>query len=383
MKSQIVEKAVVPQRSLQSMPIGDMTLPVYSWNPLLEAPEEQFTYVDLSSISSAAKAIESPSDVVGQNAPSRARQLIRSRDVLVSTVRPNLNAVAWVTNDFDGATASTGFCVLRPNPELLNDRYLYHWVRTPEFIDEMTRVATGASYPAVSDRIIKNSCIPLPANIAEQKRVAAILDHADGIRRKRQQALRLTDEFLRSVFLDMFGDPVANPKGWPKITLGELFKVKSGNAMIGRNMAIGGRFPVYGGNGISGYHDEFMFAERRIVLGRVGVYCGAVHYTQPNSWITDNALYVEGVRKPFNDQYLLASLRFANLNQYAGQAAQPLISGGRIYPIEILDPPLPVQITFAELVAQSEKSKARQEAATSEAENLFQSLQHCAFTGQL
>lgn len=302
-----------------------------------------------------------------------------SGHILFGKLRPYLRKVA--APDFDGV-CSTDIIPIYPKRNT-DRRYLMHWLRTEEVINRATKESSGANLPRISPSVLTTFEIPLPETLAEQKRLAAILDHADGIRRKRQQALRLADEFLRSVFLDMFGDPVANPKGWPKITLGELFKVKSGNAMIGKNMAIGGRFPVYGGNGISGYHDEFMFAERRIVLGRVGVYCGAVHYTQPNSWITDNALYVEGVRKPFNDQYLLASLRFANLNQYAGQAAQPLISGGRIYPIEILDPPLPVQITFAEIVAQSEKSKARQEAATSEAEDLFQSLQHRAFSGQL
>lgn len=73
--------------------------------------------------------------------------------------------------------------------------------------------ATGANYPAVSDKIVKESKIPLPP-LPEQKRIAAILDKADAIRRKRQQAIQLADDFLRAVFLDMFGDPVTNPKGW-------------------------------------------------------------------------------------------------------------------------------------------------------------------------
>lgn len=70
--------------------------------------------------------------------------------------------------------------------------------------------------------------IALP-DIEEQKRIAAILDKADSLRRKRQQAIRLADDFLRAVFLDMFGDPVTNPKGWPVFPMGEVIEFKGGS----------------------------------------------------------------------------------------------------------------------------------------------------------
>ena len=85
--------------------------------------------------------------------------------------------------------------------------------------------ATGANYPAVSDKIVKESKIPPP--LPEQKRIAAILDKADAIRRKRQQAIQLADDFLRAVFLDMFGDPVTNPKGWETFALADVVRKDS------------------------------------------------------------------------------------------------------------------------------------------------------------
>lgn len=164
----------------------------------------------------------------GFDAPSRARQLIKMGDVLVSTVRPNLNGVAPVTEEFDGATASTGFCVLRPRPDKLANSYLMHWVRSPQFIDSMTRLATGASYPAVTDRIVKSSVIPLPP-VDEQRRIAAILDKADALRRKRQRALDLLGSLSQSIFLEMFGDPISNPKSWPRLKLGDvIYKASDG-----------------------------------------------------------------------------------------------------------------------------------------------------------
>lgn len=86
--------------------------------------------------------------------------------------------------------------------------------------------ATGANYPAVSDKIVKESKIPLPP-LPEQKRIAAILDKADAIRHKRQQAIQLADDFLRAVFLDMFGDPFTNPKGFPVGTIRDLVNTAS------------------------------------------------------------------------------------------------------------------------------------------------------------
>lgn len=147
----------------------------------------------------------------------------------MATVRPNLNGVASVPCEFEGATASTGYCVLRVNEKLLDSKYLFYWVQTELFVNDMISKASGANYPAVSDKIIKDSKIPLPP-LDEQKRIAAILDKADAIRQKRKQAIDLADEFLRSVFLDMFGDPVTNPKGWEVRIMKDLVKIQGGYA---------------------------------------------------------------------------------------------------------------------------------------------------------
>lgn len=132
-----------------------------------------------------------------------------------------MNAVAIVPDYLDGATASTGFAVLRPDPAKVDPRYLYHWVRSPEFVGQMTRRATGASYPAVTDRVVRESKLPVPP-LPEQRRIAAVLDKADAIRRKRRESIRLLDELLRSAFLEMFGDPVTNEKGRGVVSLAEL-----------------------------------------------------------------------------------------------------------------------------------------------------------------
>src|SRR5580700_9339079 len=76
-------------------------------------PDEEFAYIDISSLDKDSKTIVRPSRLLGNDAPSRARKEIKAEDILVSTVRPNLNAVALVPPELDGQIASTGFCVLR------------------------------------------------------------------------------------------------------------------------------------------------------------------------------------------------------------------------------------------------------------------------------
>ncbi len=207
--------------------LGDCTDRCLTWNPAVDDPDGEFDYIDLSSVDKDTKRIEGISPLACSDAPSRARQIVKAGDILVSTVRPNLNGVAIVPSELDGATASTGYTVLRPRSDRADGSYLFHWVKHPEFVSEMVRLATGASYPAVSDKIVRAAMIPLPP-LPEQRRIAAILDKADALRTKRREAIAKLDQLLKSVFLEMFGDPVTNPKGWPMVKLGELGEWSSG-----------------------------------------------------------------------------------------------------------------------------------------------------------
>lgn len=204
-----------------SVPVGELVAPVETWTPERNAPDQMFTYIDLSAIDQDRKQVVGDRQVLGIDAPSRARQLVEAGDVLVSTVRPNLNGVALISTALHQATASTGFCVLRPQREKLDSSYLFHWVRSPRFVADMVRKATGASYPAVSDRIVLESRLPLPP-LPEQRRIAQMLDRAAALRAKRRAALGQLDTLTQAIFLDMFGDPIENPRRLPTRPMIEL-----------------------------------------------------------------------------------------------------------------------------------------------------------------
>ena len=104
--------------------------------------------------------------------------------------------------------------LIRVKPsDKVDSLFLSYFFKSPNYWLQINNMANGAAQPGVNSTKLKELKIPLPP-LAEQKRIAAIIDKADAIRRKRQQAIQLADQFLRSVFLDMFGDPVTNPKGW-------------------------------------------------------------------------------------------------------------------------------------------------------------------------
>jgi len=137
-------------------------------------------------------------------------------------------------------------------------------------------------------------------------------------------------------------------------TIGQAFKLKSGTQLSAKNMQKG-IYPVFGGNGINGYHNEYIFEEPMIVIGRVGAYCGNVHRTKHKSWITDNALYIDKHLLEYDDDYLIYLLRNLKLNQYASQSGQPLISFGRIKDVKIPFPPLPDQKRIAAILDEADK----------------------------
>ncbi|WP_291322277.1 restriction endonuclease subunit S [Desulfonatronospira sp.] len=136
--------------------------------------------------------------------------------------------------------------------------------------------------------------------------------------------------------------PFTLPTGWAWSRLGELIKVSSGDGLSSKDM-IEGHIPVYGGNGIAGFHNKHNIEKQTLVIGRVGYYCGSVHITPDKAWVTDNAFITY-----FNDHllsiwFLKYLLNATDFRKHDNATAQPVISGAKIYPIIIGLPPLPEQ----------------------------------------
>ncbi|MBR9781406.1 MAG: restriction endonuclease subunit S [Rhodospirillales bacterium] len=155
--------------------LGSLLEKVASIDPR-KTPDEEFTYVDVSSVSRRTFSIEETSRLKGADAPSRARRHIKKGDILFATIRPTLQRIAVVPDDLDGQVCSTGYIVLRPKLSLDN-KFLFYFLFTEGFSSEMEARQKGASYPAVNDSDVKEQLISLPP-LPEQKRIVAILDEA-------------------------------------------------------------------------------------------------------------------------------------------------------------------------------------------------------------
>lgn len=133
----------------------------------------EFIYVDISAVDAERKRITDPRRLAVSQAPSRARQRLRHGDVLVSMTRPNLNAVAPVTEELHGAIGSTGFHVLRARA--VEPKWLLYAVQRESFVEELVSLTQGALYPAVRPKDIRSQRLPIPP-LAEQRRIIAALE---------------------------------------------------------------------------------------------------------------------------------------------------------------------------------------------------------------
>ncbi len=153
--------------------LSSITQPILKIRPESE-PEKVFTYLDISGIDNYRNVIAETKSYRGADAPSRARQQVRSGDVLFSTVRTYLKNIAVVPDVYDGQVASTGFSILRGESGVVG-KYIFYYTLTEGFLDELSKLQRGSSYPAVRDNDVREQLIPL-APLPEQHRIVAEIE---------------------------------------------------------------------------------------------------------------------------------------------------------------------------------------------------------------
>jgi type I restriction enzyme, S subunit len=229
--------------------LGDVLEKTETVNPH-QSPNSEFDYIDVSSVSNTSFEIEETQRLKGKNAPSRARKLVRTNDIIFATIRPTLQRIAVVPEYLDKQVCSTGYFVLRPK-QGIDHRFVFYSLFTENFVGQMECLQKGASYPAVTDGDVRAQEIPVPP-LAEQQRIVGLLDEAfEGLatakanaEKNLQNARALFESHLQSVFADQWqigelvtlanlatditdGDhlpPPKSPTGVPFITIGNIAK---------------------------------------------------------------------------------------------------------------------------------------------------------------
>lgn len=353
-------------------------------------------YIDISSINNITKQIEGYSTMPIKGAPSRAKQLLKRGDILVSTVRPNLNAVAVCNIESKNAlVGSTGFCVLRPRDNV-DSKYLFYFCQSMYFINELMDVATGASYPAVSKQDVKNVLIP-NYSVSNQVNILNRIDKIAEIIRKRKIQLDRLDELVKSRFVEMFGDPEENPKRHCKRKLADL-SIKVSDGVHAKPEYIETGRPFLSVVNINKKKVDFtdckyvseesyqkMIKSTRpekgdVLYTKVGATYGIPAYIDTNR---EFCLYVSVcLIKPRHE---LINARFLALEMdmpYVKHQADRRIKGigvpdlhlNQIREFDILCPPRNEQESFVDFVAQVDKSKVVVQKALDEAQLLYDSL---------
>lgn len=303
-----------------------------------------------------------------EEAPNIRQYLLNENDLLMS-LTGNVGRVGLLQKELLPAALNQRVACLRIKSNDVLLKYLFHILDSDLFEKDCIFNSSGIAQKNMSTEWLKKYTIPVPP-IAEQERIVAELDLLQGIIEKKKEQLKAYDQLAQSIFYTMFGDPIDNPKGWETKKLGQVYKLKSGDGLSAKQF-IEGQYPVYGGNGISGYHNSFNMDGDYIIIGRVGAYCGNVRYVSGKFWLTDNAfqlIYDEKEQHPIFIKHLLTVL---DLHQYANHAAQPVISNITLKEVKVLFPPLSLQEEFAEKVEAIERQKALVQQSIEETQTMF------------
>ncbi|MDP3726642.1 MAG: restriction endonuclease subunit S [bacterium] len=254
--------------------------------------------------------------------------------------------------DFPFKIKSSAIKILKEKNKDINLRFVFEKMKSVNF-------PTG-SHKRFYISQYQNLEIALPP-INEQQKIAEILGTVDQDITKTQEVIEATEKLKRGLTQQLFTHGIGHtklketeigeiPEQWEVVHLSKIIKLTSGKG-LSKNRFISGEFSVYGGNGISGTHNEYLLEKPTIIIGRVGEYCGAVHLTKPHSWVTDNALYIERYITEIEQLFLYYLLNFLNLNQYAKVGGQPSISQDTVGRLQIGLPNITEQKEIAEILS--------------------------------
>ena len=170
-----------------------------------------------------------------------------------------------------------------------NTQYLYYALKSQQ--DRIMKLRSGACMPNIKKGDLGDFEFDFDDDVKGQEKVTNILSKLESVIEERKQELLCLDKLTKARFVEMFGNPRLNEKGFKCKKGFELFKISNGKAVSNEKRFESG-IPAYGGNGISWYTNTVLFEEDTIVIGRVGFQSGNVHFVKGPMWITDNAMYI-------------------------------------------------------------------------------------------
>jgi len=318
-------------------------------------------------------------------------------DVLIAWDGANAGTVGFGLKGYAGSTIA----ILRTDPKEIQAPFLGYFLRSKfQYLQE---TCTGATIPHVSRRALEELQLTLPP-LPEQKRIAAVLAKADRLRRLRRYARDLSDTYLQSVFLEMFGDPVTSPMGWEVTTLRKVASINRGKfSPRPRNdpRYYDGDHPFIQTGDIarsSGLLTEYTqtlneegirvsraFDPGTVAIAIVGATIGETAILGIRAYCPDSVIGIEADPASSTAEYAERLLRFWKpiFRARAPETARANINLETLRPLPTPLPPLALQQRYTSIAHRFERLQAQQREAQRQAEHLFQTLLHQAFQGEL
>ena len=324
----------------------------------------------------------------GSKIGTKRQHVIHAGQFIMSKIDARNGAYGIVPAELEGAIVTNDFPVFDVDTEKIIPQFLVLVSTTDKFVEFARKCSSGTTNRKRIDiATFLNQQIPLPS-IEEQKKILEVYnaqanqvskletdirDVSDSIVPYIKSALYISSKdrqipsnnekykmfgFVHLNTIDRWDIWNINDKSliprFPEIRLSGLIRLQSGKFLSKKDF-LDGDYPVYGGNGITGYHNDFCYQGKRLVIGRVGEYCGNVHLIDGNYWVTDNALKVDLISDKVSLEYMELALLALELGRYRIVSAQPSISQSTILSLSI---PVPNKVDQDQLITQVDKMRS-------------------------
>lgn len=324
----------------------------------------------------------------GSKIGTKRQHVIHAGQFIMSKIDARNGAYGIVPAELEGAIVTNDFPVFDVDTEKIIPQFLVLVSTTDKFVEFARKCSSGTTNRKRIDiAAFLNQQIPLPS-IEEQKKILEVYnaqakqvskletdirDVSDSIVPYIKSALYISSKdrqipsnnekykmfgFVHLNTIDRWDIWNINDRSliprFPEIRLSGLIRLQSGKFLSKKDF-LDGDYPVYGGNGITGYHNDFCYQGKRLVIGRVGEYCGNVHLIDGNYWVTDNALKVDLISDKVSLEYMELALLALELGRYRIVSAQPSISQSTILSLSI---PVPNKVDQDQLITQVDKMRS-------------------------
>ena len=298
--------------------------------------------------------------------------ILKPGDILLVKDGATTGKCAFYRNEYKEAAVNEHVFILRANNIIL-PRLLYYVISSDKFQSKIKSSIKGII--GGINLSIKNLEIYIPDTLAEQQEIVQVLDTMSDIIRLREECISHAQALIPALFREMFGKIERNTR------LNSIISLEYGKALKAENRNSEGEYPVYGSNGIVGYHDSYIVEGQTIIVGRKGS-CGKLNLTQKSCFPIDTCFYIKQ-KTPVNWYYLFYALQELNVENMLKDAVIPGINRNDYLRNSIRLAPTSEQEQFAQKAIEIESYIKEQQEELENAKQMFQSLLHHAFTGEL